>query len=344
MATTKVQSELIASTVPLGRRNILYNGAMQIRQRVLNLAIPTTTVTGIGNGDSGYHVQDRWKFTEQGSVGGVLTMSQSTTTPDGFGSSMKFECTTAEGTVAADEEMRFEQAIEGQDLQVLNKGDAQAKSLTLSFWVNATKTGINTITLYDGDNSRSISKAYTVDVTNTWEYKTITFAGDTTGGAVDNDTAASLQILWRLVAGANFSSGTLNTSWGSHVAANQCVGQVNNLDTIGNLFHITGVQLELGDTATEFEHRTFGEELLGCQRYYNQRAGTNAVMYSNSGGSGAGKFTYSHWQFHVEMRAAPTMSGATGTEQQVNKNSAGVFNSAGSYAIWGEDSTADAEL
>ena len=318
-----------------GSRNYVYNGDTSLCQRA-------TSVANIGNGDSGYHVQDRWRVTESGSVGGEVTMSRAVDVPNGFQYSMKFDCTTAESSVAADEQWRFEQRLEGQDLYAWKKGTADALPVTLSFWVNATKTGTNIVRLYDNDNNRGCSQSYTVSSADTWEYKSLTFPGDTTG-VFGRDTNTSLQILFFLAAGSNFTSGTLNTTWASHTAANGAVGQVNNLDSTDNNFHITGIQLELGETASAFQQETYGENFLRCARYYLQRAASSAGLYGSSV-AGASGFNYSNWQFIVPMRTAPTMTGHTGTQQQINVLSGGVYNSAGSYAVWGNGSTADAEL
>jgi hypothetical protein len=123
--------------------------------------------------------------------------------------------------------------FEGQNLQYLKKGTANAVSLTLSFWVKSTKTGTFIAELKDFNNTRTISKSYTVNTTNTWEKKTITFEGDTTG-ALTNNNALSLELNFWLGAGTDFTSGTLATTWGSSVNANRAVGQVNIADSTSN--------------------------------------------------------------------------------------------------------------
>jgi len=322
-----------------GSRNFIYNGDFQVFQRA-------SSVSGIGNGDTGYHVHDRWMISAGAGVQSEFTWSGDAETPDGFNSSMKLNCTTAESAVAAGEWWFVSQRFEGQDLAALNKGDAQAKALTLSFWVRSTKTGTFICMLYDADNTRHISQAYTVSSTNTWEYKTLTFAGDTSG-ALSNDNARSLDVWWFLMAGSDMSSGTLATSWASYTAANNAVGQVNVADSTSNLWFMTGAQLEIGSTATAFQYETQGENLLRCQRYYAKRAASNAILYGSSvTGSGV---NYSHWQFHVPMRAAPTMTGEGGgssgnTQQQISVDSGGSYAAAGTYATWGNDSTASADL
>jgi hypothetical protein len=318
-----------------GSRNFIYNGDFQIFQR-------SNSVSGLGNGDTGYHVHDRWQYGESGAPNAVVTWTGDTETPDGFNSSMKLACTTASGTVAVGDVVYIAQIFEGYDLQSWAKGSSSAKAVTLSFWVRSTKTGTYIVSLHDNDNNRHISKAYTVSSTDTWEYKTLTFAGDTsTGDPFGNDNATSLYVQWPLVAGANYTSGTLATSWAEWVAANSYVGQVDALDSTSNYFYMTGVQLELGSTATAFQYEHYNANLLRCRRYYIQRAAADSQLYSSST---TGGLNYSNWDFAVPMRAAPTMTGSTGTQQQINIDSAGVFNSSGSYAYWTDGSTASAEL
>jgi hypothetical protein len=181
---------------------------------------------------------------------------------------MKLDCTTAESALAANERVRIRQRIEGQDLQQLKKGTSSAEKLTLSFHVKSTVTGTAIVNLYDADNNRHISKSYTVSSADTWEKKIITFEGDTTG-ALDNDNASSLELMFYIQAGSNFTSGTLATSWASHSDANDAVGQtINAASSTSNNFLLTGIQLEVGSVATPFESRSFGEELALCQRYY----------------------------------------------------------------------------
>jgi hypothetical protein len=165
-------------------RNIIINGDMSIAQRATSTASLTST---------GYHASDRFKNVI--SSLGTWTVSQSTDVPtgQGFVNSYKMDCTTADASPASGDYNVISQAFEGQNLQYLKKGTSSAESLTLSFWVYATKTGTNIVELYDYDNSRQISKSYTISSSNTWEKKTVTFAGDTTG-AFDNDNAASLAI------------------------------------------------------------------------------------------------------------------------------------------------------
>ena len=278
------------------RKNMIYNGDMAICQR-------STSVAGVGDADTGYHVQDRWKYAEAGSPAAVVTMSQSTTAPDGFYSSLKMDCTTASGTVDADDLVLLGQIFEGQDLQGWNKGDAQARSITISFWVNTTKTGTYIVNLLDNDNSRMIAKSYTVSSADTWEYKTITFEGDTTG-AFGNDVNQSLYVYWGLVAGTDYTSGTLATSWAAYGATNRFVGQVDAFDSTSNNFHITGVQMELGNTATDFQYESYAENIARCQRYYERKS---VYYYSYPGNSIATNTSVGHEFDYAQKRIAPTI-------------------------------------
>ena len=239
-------------------RNIVINGDMQVAQRSTSVASITT---------DGYYTVDRFIF--QINSLGTWTQSQSTDTPtgQGFGKSFKLDCTTADATPSASDYMILAQKFEGQNLQYLKKGTANALPLTASFWVKSTKTGTFICELVDEDNVRSISKSYTVSVSNTWEFKTVTFPGDTTG-VLDNDNSSSLKLNFWLGAGTDFTSGTLATTWGARTNANIAVGQVNIADSTSNDFLITGVQLEAGTSASDFEFLPYDVDLARCQRYY----------------------------------------------------------------------------
>ena len=279
-----------------GRRNIVTNGAMTIQQR------GTQT-----NQTSGYTACDRWQFNEAGAS--IVTTSQDTDVPSGtgFGRSLKVDVTNASGTPAASNYAFLRTKFEGQDLQNICKGTSEAKQLTLSFWVKSPKTGTHIVELYDHDNSRQVSKSYSVTTANTWQYVSVVFPADTTG-QFDNDNGNSLQITFHLMAGSAFSSGTLNTSWATSVSANRAVGQVNVMDDVANNFYLTGVQLEVGDVATPFEHRSYGEELSACQRYYWEYDSDGVATYLLSGAYTVQIATAMLMvSFPCTMRAAPTV-------------------------------------
>jgi len=249
-------------------RNIIINGDMSIAQRGTSVS----GITGVG-----YNTADRWLF----SVGalGTWTQSQSTDVPSnqGFAKSLKIDCTTAKASPDASNYALMQSRFEGQNLQYLKKGTASAESLTLSFWVKSNKTGTYICEIDDADNSRNINKSYTINSANTWEKKEITFAGDTTG-AFTNDNNLSMNVIWWLGAGSNYTSGTLNNAWESTTNANRAVGQVNLADSTSNEWYITGVQLEAGTTASDFEFLPYDVNLRRCQRYYQTLGFGNIAM------------------------------------------------------------------
>jgi hypothetical protein len=300
MAISKIPSAGFQDNVKF--RNIIINGDMSIAQR-------GTSATGLTNGSSGYHTCDRWKFSEGGAPSFQFTQTQDTTVPtgQGFATSLKMDCTTAQGSLAAADNLRIDQRIEGQNLQYLKKGTSSAESLTLSFWVYATKTGTNIVELFDNDNSRSISKSYTISSSNTWEKKTITYDGDTTG-AFGNDNAQSLRCNFFLAAGSDLTSGTLQTSWGTQVTANRAVGQVNHADSTSNNFYITGVQLEAGEVASDFEFLPVDVNLQRCQRYFYNWVSSAGQTYSNLAHNIVNNKSYGCFVLPVLMRANPTLT------------------------------------
>ena len=215
-------------------------------------------------------------------------------------------CTTANASPSSRNSLVFATNFEGQNLQYLKKGTSSAESTTLSFWVKSNKTGTYIAELMDNDNSnRHINNSYTISSADTWEKKTITFAGDTTG-ALDNDNANSFTISFWLGGGSNYTSGTLQTSWGSLTQANRAVGQVNLADSTSNEWYITGVQLEAGTSASDFEFLPVDVNLRRCQRYYQFEDGTV--------GNGGTSHAEPNLDFPIavnvrlapEMRAAPT--------------------------------------
>jgi len=291
-------------------RNIIINGDMSIAQR-------GTSSTGVTSGD--YYTCDRYNngINNQG----TWTISQDTTVPtgQGFATSLKMDCTTADGSPASGDHVWLEQKVEGQNLQYLKKGTSSAESVTISFWVYATKTGTNILELSDKDNTRHICQSYTISSSNTWEKKTITFAGDTSG-AFNNDNGESASLLFWLGAGSDYTSGTLATSWASFsgAAANRAVGQVNHADSTSNNFYITGIQLEAGTAASDFEFLPVDVNLARCFRYYQKSyayataVGTNTTIGIRTTSGSAGGLTtgqlYGDLQFKGNMRTAPTMT------------------------------------
>ena len=322
MPLSKIQ-DIGNQVVPnFGRRNMIINGDMAIAQR-------GTSATGIGGSNSGtYNAQDRWNFFAYGSPAARWTQSVSTDVPASstHTTSLKLDCTTASGTVGADDRQQLMQVIEAQNLQHLRWGSSAAKKVTLSFWVKSSVTGKNYCWIYHNDGTRFSYKSYTVNSANTWEHKKVTFTGDT-ASAITNDNGAGINIIWMLYIGSDYTSATdgVEDTWQSWSAGNydQFNGQVNNASSTSNNWYLTGTQLELGDTATEFEHRSFAEELEHCQRYYYRIVGDDvdggrySTHYRKRSASGyfytdtavIGKFN-----FPVAMRAAPTALEQSGTD------------------------------
>jgi len=305
-------------------RNIVINGDMQIAQRSTSVASITT---------SAYNTLDRW-YLPISSLG-TFTMSQATDVPSGYGfaSSLKLDCTTADASPSASDVLQIQQRFEGQNLQYLKKGTANAVSLTASFWVKSTKIGTFIAELSDTDNTRQISKSYTVSVSNTWEFKTVTFAGDTTG-ALTNDNGLSLVLNFWLGAGTTYTSGTLNTSWASTTEANRAVGQVNIADSTANDFLITGVQLEAGTSATDFEFLPIDVNLQRCLRYCYVWGGYDSYDTINAGITDATNRGEGTLNFPVFMRTAPTITfSSTASQFRVQYYTAGTAPTVAATAI-----------
>ena len=275
-------------------RNVIINGAMQVAQRA-------TSATGIG-ASTGYFTCDRWFF-NVGSTAGRLTMTQDSSAPSGFANSMKLACTTADTSIAAGEAALIMQRIEGQNLQAFAKGTSDAKPFAVSFYVKGNASATYACELFDRDNTRQASKLF--NVTTDWTRVELTFDKDTTGAFAD-DNGTSLDLAIFLHAGSTFTSGTLNQTFASSTNANRAVGISSFFDSTDRTFFITGVQLEVGQNPTEFEHEPFERTLEKCQRYF--------FKYATSGYSlGAGIWYQANKilgynKYPRTMRAAPTMT------------------------------------
>ena len=278
---------------------LIINGDMAVAQRA-------TSVTGVGDGDTGHNSLDRWRFSEGGDNSTVFTMSQDTDVPtgQGFANSLKMDVTTADASPGSSDAMFLQQRFEGQDLQLLKKGTSSAEKITVSFWVKSSKTGTHILEVQDSDNTRNCSQSYTVSSADTWEKKVVVFPADTTG-ALDDDNANSFEINWWLLAGTDFTSGTLATSFASRTNANRAVGQVNIGDNTSNNFYMTGCQMEIGEfsstTLPPFQFESFGDNLKRCQRYFQEsQTWSGGVVNSSSG--------YVNVTFFEIMRGTPSAS------------------------------------
>ena len=286
-----------------GRRNMIYNGNFQCWQR-------STSETGLGTA-SGYFTADRWRINLGGTSAGRFTMNRTAGDPDGFNYGLVINCTTADTSIAADEQLRINQRFEGQDLQHLKKGTSSAEPTTISFYAKIVGSATDfVVELQDNDNTRSISKIFTF--TTDWVRYYWTIPGDTTG-ALDQDTAMSMTLNFWLHAGSTHTSGTLNTNWNSRTNANVAAGIDSIFASTSNEFYLAGVQWELGSQATNFEHRSFGEELALCQRYYFQKIKGNdepvgVCVYKNS------TQLRVNVEFPTEMRSDPTVTTSNSTD------------------------------
>ena len=282
-------------------RNIIINGNMSIAQR-------GTSTSSISGGDT--FTLDRFIYGL--GTAGTWTMSQDTDAPtgQGFSKSLKLDCTTANSSLSSGSFAILQTRVEGQNLQYLKYGTSSAESLTLSFWVKSSKTGTHIANLYDHDNSKHIGGSYTVSSANTWEKKTITYVGNT-GSNFGNDNGKSLEIRWWIVAGSAYSSGTLPTTWSSASDANMAPGQVNLADNTSNNFLITGVQLEAGTTASDFEFLPVDVNFTRCQRYC-QFIGKGSTSIENIVMSGyTSTNAYGSVDLPTKMRSAPSLTYTT---------------------------------
>jgi hypothetical protein len=302
MALSKVNPNFVSQT-PYGRRNLIINGAMQVAQR-------GTSVTGVTG--TGYPSVDRYNMNLVSL--GTWTVSQSTTAPTGFTNSTKLDCTTADATAASSSYFLFEQRIEAQNLQHLAYGTSSAKSMTLSFWVRSNKTGTYYTEVQHGDAGSNYfnNHSYTISSANTWEKKIIPVTGQT-AAIINNDNGIGMFVRWCIGHDSTGTSGTTTNNTWHQTTANRFAGSVNLADSTNNEWYITGIQLEVGEQATPFEHRPFGDELAACQRYFTKFSYLDGDyarvgwMIATSSTAGRGSI-----RLPTTMRTAPS-SAMTGT-------------------------------
>jgi len=294
-----ITTDQIADNSVHGRRSLVDNGAMLIKQR----ATSSSDISG-----SGYYVHDRHRIS-MGNTAGRLRMSDSGVAPDGFASSLRLQCTTADTSIASNEDFSLQHRFEGQNLQQLKKGTSGAEQVTVSFYMKTNKAFTFVCELDDTDNNRFNGQQFTT--TTDWTRHVLTFAGDTTG-ALDNDNARSLMLSFWLHAGSNFTSGTYTANtWQSRASTdvNRAVGIGSFFDSTDNEIRLTGLQMEIGNVATPFEHRSFGEELHDCKRYFLRTSPFTfypVVRWASDAGRPITQYT-----MPVTMRAAPSVSIST---------------------------------
>ena len=287
-----------------GGKNVIVNGEMMIAQR-------GTSFASVGN----VYTLDRFKFYKQNS-GAAFTITQNSVTDlPGFSKSLKVDCTTADTSLAGNEQGYISHFLEGKECQRFAKGHgSDALPMTLSFYVKTNKTGLYTVTIFDRDNTRKVNGSYTVANAN-WNRYTITFPADASG-KIDNDVNSSLEFFFNLYAGTDTNTGTLSETWAASADAGSTTGQVNFADSTSNDWEITGIQLETGSTASPYEHKLFNEELTRCKRYYLKSRSHDYVSGdSDRGGEVSfrgdkpGSSSMFQWyEFPVEMRTRPTIT------------------------------------
>jgi hypothetical protein len=306
--------EVLTNSQIGGRRNIILNPKMEVAQRGTSFAsISSNTYT-----------VDRWQLQAAGD--GRCTITQSTTVPNNnFLYSAKVDVTTADTSLATTDLQSFTQRIEGNVSSQLGLGTSSAKSFTVSFWVRSNKTGTYCVAIRNASGGRSITSEYSISSADTWEHKVITFSGDTTG-TYSTDNSEGINVNFVLLAGTNYDGKTADTWEANTNFATD--NQVNLFDNTSNEWYVTGVQLEAGSYAggTSFEHRSFGEELNLCRRYFTVLAdGNRSVNEAICDGS----YYSASILFHtvvlpVEMRSKPSMITADGTNYYITfSNGAG---------------------
>ncbi len=288
-----------ASASPAVGRNMVINGAMNVAQR-------GTSATGVGAA-VGYFTLDRYKV-QLGAGAGRFTMSQTADGPNGISANcLKLDCTTADTSIAAGEYIGIWQPLEGQNVQRIGKGVAGAKQVTVSFYVKANAAATYLVELEDADNGRTNGKLF--PVTTDWVRQEIVFEADVDDGSspLNDDNATSLVLAWYIHGGSNFTSGTLASGWANTVNANRLVGIDSFFDSTDNTLFITGVQMEVGPVATEFEQEDISTTLAKCQRYYHSTTFANGKAASAGGLVNSSTIGVISGMTHpVIMRAAPT--------------------------------------
>ena len=277
-----------------GFRNRIINGDCRIDQRNAGASVAINDAT--------VYTLDRWRMAEV--TDGAVTVQQVTDAPTGFVNSLKITTTTADGTLGSTQYSFLKQAIEGFNVSDLGWGTANAKTVTLSFWVRSSLTGTFSGAFVNDGSNRNYIFEYSIASADTWEYKTIVVPGDTSGTWLTNN---SVGIRLRFDYGSGSSlRGTANT-W----QAGNLIGSTGSVSVIGTLnatFYITGVQLEVGSVATPFERRPYGTELALCQRYYSNFVVTQDEYVAVAHASSATAAKTQAFFFKVPMRATPTVT------------------------------------
>ena len=290
-------------------RNVIINGNMNVAQR-------STSETGLGGSDPSYQTLDRFRMNIGGTSAGRFTMAQDSSAPEGFANSLKLSCTTDDTSIASDELLSLQQRIEGQNLQMFAKGTTSAKPYAVSFYVKGNASATYTCELEDGDNSRRVAKEFSV--TTDWTRVELSFPADTTG-AFDDDNALSLSLNIFLHGGNNFTSGTFSANTWESISNTTRLSdsQTSFFDSTSRTFFITGLQLEVGQNPTTFEHEPFERTLAKCQRYYQRWQANTDFDAVCMGQMNTDTFWVGQYKLQNDMRVEPTIN-ADGTAYKVN--------------------------
>jgi hypothetical protein len=285
----------------MGFRNRIINGDMRIDQRNAGASVTLTSV--------GVYTVDRWSGVED--TDGGMTAQQDTSAPTGFVNSLKFTTTTADATLAATQYASCVQKIEGTNVADLAWGSANAKTITISFWVRSSLTGTFGGAINNSGSTRSYPFTYSISVADTWEQKFVTIAGDTSGTWLTT-TGIGLQVVFGLGVGSTYS-GTAGAWAGANYLS--ATGATSVIGTLNATWYITGVQLEVGSVATPFERRPFGLELELCQRYYEKSYSEADIAGASARGSAnmfvssvTNGYLYGSASYKTQKRAKPTVT------------------------------------
>ena len=290
-AATPSTTGYISVANTFGFKNRLINSAMVIDQRNAGAS---------GTGNDNYTV-DRWAyFGSQASKGTWQQNAGSVTPPTGFSKYWGFTSSSAY-SVGATELFVIGQKIEGFNFSDLAFGSASASTVTISFWVRSSLTGTFGGYLANSSQNRNYPFSYTISSANTWEQKTITIAGDTTGTWIGSTNQIGARVNFSL--GIGSTNSTTANAWNGTTNAVGVTGATSVVGTNGATFYITGVQLEKGSTATSFDYRPYGTELILCQRYY-YKISTQSIYGIRYGGTSP----FFNTGFPVTMRATPTVT------------------------------------
>jgi hypothetical protein len=325
MPLTQVDQGLLSSTAQYtGFKNMLINGDMRVNQR--------GTVTGLGAGAQ-YGGPDRFSGQYGVLTTARYTASQDTSVPANspFTTSLKWQVTTAD-TLAANDGKSICQVVEASNMTNLNWGYSNASSITLSFWVRTNVTGVYTVELYRS-NTTAANASIIVNSADTWEFKTVTFAGPTSG-TVTSSTSAEMYVALIVGAGSTYTRTSSTLLWGTPTNSNRILtGQVNLFSSTSNYINMTGVQLEKGSTATSFDYRPYGTELQLCQRYFYGWSGAGYQLGGFAGAAYSTSLQFVVGQFPVTMRSAPTLAAVTASNFQILPS----LNTPGSITLQGAD-------